>query len=391
MKRLQQMRGYRTPLVAALLVLTLSSAASDSAISVHLSPEQNVVFRWASDRCADDDIPDAPARAFRDADGVVHLLAPHYDNRAFTVLNGVPKRLDCRLVLDSPGDADPAHYRDRRWITATWTDDGKTVHALVHHEYQGQRHPGACTFPGYTSCWYNVITYARSDDGGRSFTQSDPPAVVAAPPFRQDVGQGRPRGFFNPTNILKRGAYWYALIQTTGWDEQPAGSCLFRTSDLAKPELWMAWDGQAFATRFGDPYRSGAPAGANATCKPVTPRAFGSMLAIEGTDLTIATFLRESGDAERRSWMLAYSLSSDLITWSAPVDLEPLRYFGSKDCGDTSRYGYPALLDLNTTSRNFDMIGKDAMLFLTRFNVRGCRNSMDRDLVARPIKISPQP
>ena len=208
-----------------LAVLAASAAAGEPAISVRISPEQSVVFRWASDRCGDDDIPDAPARAFRDADGVIHLLAPHYDNRAFTVVNGVPKRLDCRIILDSPGDADPARYRDRRWITATWTDDGKTVHALVHDEYQAQRHPGACTFPNYTSCWYNAITYARSDDGGRSFSQSDPPVVVAAPPFRQDVGQGRPRGFFNPTNIIKRDAYWYALIYTTGWEGQGAGSC----------------------------------------------------------------------------------------------------------------------------------------------------------------------
>ena len=385
------MSGLRTAIAVVLLVLVVRPAVGDPAISVRLAPEQSVVFRWASDRCADEDIPDAPARAFRDAEGIVHLLATHYDNRAFTVLNGIPKRLDCRLVLDSPGDADPAHYRDRRWITATWTDDGKTVHALVHHEYQGQRHPGACAFPNYMSCWYNVITYARSDDGGRTFSQSDPPAVVAAPPFRQDVGQGRQRGFFNPTNIIKRDGYWYALMHTTGWDGQSAGSCLFRTPDIAKPELWAAWDGQAFAARFGDPYRNAMPAGAPATCKPVTTRLFGSIQAIEGTDLTIAIFLRESGGGDHRGWTLAYSLSRDLISWGAAIDLEPLQYFGSKDCTDASRYGYPALLDFGATSRNFDTIGSNATLFLTRFNVSGCRNSMDRDLVTQRITIAPAP
>lgn len=385
------MPGSRAALVAALLVSAASPAVSDPAIAVQLSPEQDIVFRWASDRCDDNDIPDAPARAFRGADGAVHLLAPHYDNRAFTLLNGRPQRLDCRLVLDSPGDAKPAHYRDRRWITATWTDDGKTVHALVHDEYQGQRHPGACTFTSYTPCWYNAITYARSDDGGRTFSQSDPPAVVAAPPFRQDVGQGRPRGFFNPTNIIKRDAYWYALIHTTGWDGQAAGSCLFRTPDIAKPELWTAWDGQSFAARFADPYGAETPQGTNAACKPVTTRSFGSVQAIEGTDLVMAIFLRESGGGEHRSWTLAYSLSKDLVTWSGAVDLEPLQYFGSQDCNDMARYGYPALLDFNATSRNFDTIGKDATLFMTRFNISGCRNSFDRDLVAQPIKIVPEP
>src|SRR5947209_14071662 len=119
-ERLLQMLGLRTTLALALLMFACRAAVSDPAISARLSPQQKVMFRWASDRCGDDDIPDAPARAFRDADGVIHVLATHYENRAFTVLNGRPKRLDCRLVLDSPGDTDSAHYRDRRWITATW-------------------------------------------------------------------------------------------------------------------------------------------------------------------------------------------------------------------------------------------------------------------------------
>jgi hypothetical protein len=123
----------------------------------------------------------------------------------------------------------------------------------------------------------------------------------------------------------------------------------------------------------------------------VTTRSFGSVQAIEGTDLVIAIFLRESGEGEHRSWTLAYSLSKDLVTWSAAVDLAPLQYFGSQDCKDTARYGYPALLDLNATSRNFDSIGKDATLFLTRFNISGCRNSFDRDLVTQRIGIAPQP
>ena len=56
-----------------------------------------------------------------------------------------------------------------------------------------------------------------------------------------------------------------------------------------------------------------------------------------------------------------------------------------------ARYGYPALLDLNATSRNFDTIGRDATLLLTRFNISGCRNSFDRDLVTRRISIAPPP
>ena len=41
------------------------------------------VFSWAKDRCEDLDIPDLPARAFRDAQGRVQLIAAHYINRRF--------------------------------------------------------------------------------------------------------------------------------------------------------------------------------------------------------------------------------------------------------------------------------------------------------------------
>ena len=45
-----------------------------------VGPEQTV-FDWSRDSCEPRDIPDAPARAFRDARGRVQLIASHYVNR----------------------------------------------------------------------------------------------------------------------------------------------------------------------------------------------------------------------------------------------------------------------------------------------------------------------
>src|SRR5690242_10568945 len=133
-----------SPLAAAALGITLlfGAYANEGEVAIHIRGDQKTEFRWISDRCDDNDTPDAPVRAFRDHIGDVHLLASHFDNRPFIVINGRVKRGDCRSVLDSPGDPDPAKYRDRRWITATWTEDGRLIHALVHHEYQAQRHAG---------------------------------------------------------------------------------------------------------------------------------------------------------------------------------------------------------------------------------------------------------
>jgi hypothetical protein len=373
----------------ALLLLAPACAVAGPEISVRLTGDEEVAFRWAIDRCNDNDIPDAPARAFRDDRGRIRLAATHYDDRLFTVIDGTPKRTDCGLVLDSPDDPDPSHYRDHRWLAATWTDDGKTVQALVHHEYQGHRHPGACAFTDYTSCWFNSITYAWSDDGGSSFRQSAPPTVVAAAPFRQEIGQGRHRGFFSPTNIVKLGPYWYVLIYTTGWQGQGAGMCVFRTPDIAQPTQWRAWDGKDFDSRFDDPYLAAASPERKPTCKPVTGNWFGSLARVDGTDQVIAVYLHEKVVGETRSWQLAYSLSHDLLTWSPPTDLKPMPYFGSHDCKDAARYGYPSLIDLSQATRNFDVVGGSAELYLTRFNLRNCRNSFDRDLVRYKVTIEP--
>jgi hypothetical protein len=383
---MQKLRSLVSLPIVSLLLAT-AAPARDQSIAVHLSSDEDVAFRWASDRCSDSDIPDAPARAFRDSNDAVHLLGTHFDNRSFTVLEGRPKRVDCHSLLDSPDDPDPAQYRDHRWLAATWTDDGHSVHALVHHEYQGQRHAGACAFKDYMRCWYNTITYARSDDGGQTFTQSDPPAVVAAAPFRQDVGQGRPRGFFNPTNIIKRDGFWYALMNTTGWQGQPAGTCVFRTRDITRPELWTAWDGRAFASRFDDPYLASGPKQINPTCKPVAAHSFGSIQRIDGSDLVIAVLIVGSRGGAQRGWQLAYSLSKDMVTWSDPTGFAPVISFGSDDCNDTARFAYPSLLDFNSTSRNFDTIGRNADLFLTRFNIHDCSHSTDRDLVSHTIEL----
>src|SRR2546429_4295245 len=43
---------------------------------------EQVVYSWYTDRCADQDTPDTPPRAFRDFAGDVHLFSTHEANRA---------------------------------------------------------------------------------------------------------------------------------------------------------------------------------------------------------------------------------------------------------------------------------------------------------------------
>lgn len=103
-----------------------------------LGPEE-IVFNWTTDRCDMEDIPDLPARAFRDADGKAQLIATHFTNRRMIgdTLDSVQR--DCNIIMNSHKHPNPSKFNDKEWIASVYTLDGKTIYALVHNEYQGHK------------------------------------------------------------------------------------------------------------------------------------------------------------------------------------------------------------------------------------------------------------
>jgi hypothetical protein len=83
-----------------------------------------------------------------------------------------------------------------------------------------------------------------------------------------------------------------------------------------------------------------------------------------------------------------YATSPNLIEWSSPVKLMDGQGLGTYRCGDPAPVAYPSLIDPGSTDRNFMTVGDSAELFLTRFNVTGCKTSMDRDLTRIRISIT---
>jgi hypothetical protein len=86
-----------------------------------------------------------------------------------------------------------------------------------------------------------------------------------------------------------------------------------------------------------------------------------------------------------------YATSANLIDWSPPLKLIDGLGEGAYHCGDAPPLAYPSLLDPHSNDRNFMTVGPSAQLFLTRFNLTGCRTSMDRDLIRIPIAITASP
>jgi hypothetical protein len=129
-----------------------------AAALVTVGPTQTV-FDWSKDRCDNEDIPDLPARAFRDANGDVQLLATHYINRRFVGPSLDAIRRSCQVVMRSKMNADPSRYADHEWLASPYTTDGQTVYALIHDEYHGAEHTGRCP-QRVLPCWYNSVTPA---------------------------------------------------------------------------------------------------------------------------------------------------------------------------------------------------------------------------------------
>ena len=197
--------------------------AAPVAPTILIDGPEEVVFDPKRDACDGHDVPDVPPRLYRDASGDIKIFALHFENRAMVTRDFKTFKVDCKIVLRGTGNADPAAYDDRSWISATWTRDGKAIHGLAHHEYQGNTHKGRCSKPDYLSCWFNTILAIQSGDGGTSFSKAPAP-VVASAPFTQDAQQGRHRGFFNPSNIITDGVWHYMITSTTGWNGQPPGA-----------------------------------------------------------------------------------------------------------------------------------------------------------------------
>ncbi len=395
-----------------MLVFVGWTAAAWPTVRVEVLGEPEVVMRYRRESCRAAqglDLPDMPARALRrPGDEAIVLFAGNAPR--FYVLVGPDfdsLRRDCSAPVLVSGDSPhPPTFDHQEWIVAVYREGG-VIHALVHNEYHD---PFAANCrPGVTDpsnpCWYNVLTYAVSYDGGRTFVQPRAPYhVVAAPPIpwspeppkpcRRGPCAPPPYGYFGSSNIVRGpdGAY-YAMFMAIPDPAQPErrGSCLMRTPNLADPSSWRAWDGAGFNLpmpspydAYGHPQPTGLP-----PCTPVSPQAIGTL----HESLTFNTYLGHyllvgsgvfSGDGELVCGVY-FSLSKDLINWS-PAQLMLRTKLPYPPCNpdglpDGSLI-YPSLIDHADSSPNFEFTGQTPYLYFVRWN-----SGLDRDLMRVQIRL----
>lgn len=367
-------------LAAQLVVFPPPARSEATAPAVIGAPE--TVFDWSRERCATWDIPDTPARAWRGSDGRVRLVAGSEASRANVgpVLGELEH--DCAVLYRGTAADDPAAYDDRVWIHATYTTDGLHVIALGHAEYHGDLRRDRCPVGGRLECWRNAIVELASDDGGRSFRRT---GMVAMLPYRYTGAEGRRTGYFNPSNIVRRGGYLYAFVMAEAFGLQRRGPCLLRRPLDGSPGAWRAWDGGGFAVRFTDPYREAAADPGRHVCAPVAglTSTISSVVlhAPSGRYLGVTAATRAGPDGVRRSGIW-WTVSDDLLVWSPPALLYEAPLLWRRDCDAPAAYAYPSLLDDSGTSPNFETADDAFWLYLVRMPLDAdCRVGPERDLM----------
>ncbi|KAB0266616.1 hypothetical protein [Microvirga brassicacearum] len=355
------------------------------------------VFDWSRDACVKTNVPDASARAFRRADGEVRLVISHNDNRALAGRSLDALKPDCAVLFEAGRSAELAAFDDLSWIGAVYTRDGKRVDALAHTELRGDRTPGQCPAGKYSPCLLNTVTALVSEDGGRSFqaeNRGGRPPVVATLPYPFPTDRDGRVGYANPTNIIERDGWYYAFIFADHYKAQRRGNCLIRTQNLADPSSWRAWDGEGFGASFIDPFRDSNADPEAHVCAPVAPATFGRMIGgmvkRRGGDEVLAVFGdRRKGEGGQVEEGIFAATSRDLVKWSKPSLVMKAELLWDKSCDEPHAYFYPSLIDPRATTFSFEDFGDSGFLYLTRYQLKDCKVTWDRDLVRVPVTLKP--
>lgn len=365
-----------------LLLCLLPFAAS--AQPVVTGPAQTV-FDWTADRCARWDGPDSPARAWRDGNGIT-LLAGSEQTRISRGPTLDRLRRDCPILHQGARDDAPGAFDDRTWIASPYREPSGRLIALAHVEYHGHARPGRCIARTYVACWWNSIIELSGPD----FTAgSDGASLVAALPVPHDPAQTRRRGYFNPSNIIRRKRFLYAFIFAEDAPPQRRGACLIRRAVGGGPDDWRAWNGREFSVAFADPYRDASIDPARHVCTPVPgiTSTISSVVRQAGTDVHIAvtpaTLRDRDGVARSGIWWMT---STDLIGWTRPRLLLEVPLLWRRDCGADAAFAYPSLLDPDSPTANLETVDGDFWLYLVRIHLDdACKTGPRRDLVRLPV------
>jgi hypothetical protein len=101
--------------------------------------------------------------------------------------------------------------------------------------------------------------------------------------------------------------------------------------------------------------------------------------------LAVTAATRPDRDGTMRSGIW-WTTSPDLLHWSPPRLLWEVPLLWRRDCSAPAVFAYPALLDDDSGSANFETVNDHFWLYLVRMPLGpGCRVGRARDLIRLPV------
>jgi len=385
----------RLPLIICMALLTAASARAFAGAAKVPSPRpivqgtqavsgvfegpREAVFDTSKDSCELIDIPDAPARAFRDYRGTVHLISSHYVMRQSIGPTLESVHHSCLVSYDSAHDPNPAHYNDATWLDSFYSLDGTTVAALGHMEYHGWEHPGMCRTTDTNACWYNADTLHVSRDGGYHFLSLPPPTnYIVGLPYTYEIDRG-PEGYSIDTNVIKVGRWYYAMATDWEWPPGcgnpgttpclvPFGGSPVRTTNILDPSSWRGWDGQSFSVSFVDPYRAPVQRPEDHIYTPVPYMYYVNAINYFTPGHVFVATLWDPFNTAYGPEGLYLSTSTDLINWRTPILVVTQAQVLAREPSGNWSYQYFSLLDPRSSDANFSTLGDEPSLYYVRFD-----------------------
>jgi len=297
-------------------------------------------------------VPDGPARAYRDRDGAVRLIMPHFLSYAMVGPRLEDVAPDCSdPIWQSDYDPDPANVDDAMWPWAPYRLPDGRVFMAFHHEFHGLdlRESGA---------WYPAITAGIADDGVhfQRFPLGQHVIAANSEPYHSGITDG----YSDHSNILRNprdGRYYLIALNRdpTSW-----GLCTLRTDDLLDVNAWRAFDGSGFAsqTSRGD------------LCAKLQLDGFyapGSLNYSRYLDKVVLLVFGHRHTDDAQGLFMFVAQNDELTEWSDSVFV----VHGNVPWGDiASRTGraaifYPSFLDPDG-GPNFDELGQEPYLLFER-------------------------
>jgi hypothetical protein len=190
-------------------------------------------------------------------------------------------------------------------------------------------------------------------------------------------------GFNQPTNIIKKGDFYYAMINDWGYRAQKYGPCLIRSKDPFDPTSWRAWNGIAFVVQFVNAYVDKNFAPEQHVCNPVMPGSVDGIVLLEEEGIFLATqFTPDSRYGPPGLYIFG---STDLVHWANPTLVAKTTELEAQDGAGRWTYGYTSILDASSKDRNFSTISPHAYLYYVRLD--GNHAPYGRRLVRRHLLV----